>query len=1014
MQGLSDVPEATRPLVVRTRLLGSLQDRWRRRVTAVVAGAGFGKTSLLSQAVYENALDPSGEDIWLSCGPGDEIASVLADRLHGAMGTTSPGGDDLTALAQSVAESLAGRAPVPVCLVIDDLHLLAPESGGAALLAELLPRLPTDAHLVVASRTSPALPLARLYALGDAVLLREDDLAFDDDELARFAALRDHPLDALQGAARWPAIVELTASAATPVVGEFLWQEVLDGLHPERCELLAMLAALGGANDTELTASVGRSVVVADLVTDLPLATIADGRAELHALWGPILAPLLDDAERRRGLRAVAALRREAQDPVAAFELLRRAEAWEDLFDLVIDTCGPAYPLANVDVLEQWRDLLDQRWPERPETDLLTSALAVLRSDDTGTALPPALRAWAAFRASGNVKGEVAGMVGAFQGAYFTDGHADVMVDVLVRVVELEEAGHEEVAGLAPLGRGVYERFLGNYAAALAHFRSIPREALSREWNATRDAAVAEALASLGEPEQGLAHLERWPYDDRGVLGDVRQEALIHVGFVAGEVDQAWDRARRAVERPGLAPGRWRQGFEAAAARIGGFLGRVDEARSFLDAALAHGIPTDEYMAARVLIAETVVAVSAGDEERACAALARTTWGPGYNWDRSMALPYVLGPHCRAAFDEAPLGPAYARTRELARAIADIREGRGLGRVADLPPLDPRVVRPALPLPWATLLAAAAEAVGRADARSLLTALGPGSRAWLVTYADHTDTKVRAGARRLLAEIPATPAHHVTVGLLGPGSLAFDGQPAEPTTWRRERVRELMAWLVLHPSTTREATADALWPGLGADAAANNLRTQLSGLLQALQPERRAKEASPFVTVGDRTLVLDGGEHLTVDVWELERHLEEGLAAERAGTPSLALTSYRAAADQWRGPLLAGAPTAWADDDAERLRAAFVHAAARAAELSAAAGELAEAIRLARGAIDADPWSERAFRALATAQLASGDEEGATQTLARCHAALDELGIDPEPATAMLETRLSTRARTGG
>ena len=41
-------------------------------MTVVVAGAGFGKSSLLAQAVDENALAPRGDDCWLGCGPGDD------------------------------------------------------------------------------------------------------------------------------------------------------------------------------------------------------------------------------------------------------------------------------------------------------------------------------------------------------------------------------------------------------------------------------------------------------------------------------------------------------------------------------------------------------------------------------------------------------------------------------------------------------------------------------------------------------------------------------------------------------------------------------------------------------------------------------------------------------------------------------------------------------------------------------------------------------------------------------
>ena len=55
-------PTVSEGSLLRPRLLALLQDRWQRRLTAVVAGAGFGKTTLLSQAVAENRLTPLGRD----------------------------------------------------------------------------------------------------------------------------------------------------------------------------------------------------------------------------------------------------------------------------------------------------------------------------------------------------------------------------------------------------------------------------------------------------------------------------------------------------------------------------------------------------------------------------------------------------------------------------------------------------------------------------------------------------------------------------------------------------------------------------------------------------------------------------------------------------------------------------------------------------------------------------------------------------------------------------------------
>jgi len=73
------VPEGS---LLRPRLLALLQDRWQRRLTAVVAGAGFGKTTLLSQAVAENRLTPLGRDWrWVDVvGGGPERGGGLASR----------------------------------------------------------------------------------------------------------------------------------------------------------------------------------------------------------------------------------------------------------------------------------------------------------------------------------------------------------------------------------------------------------------------------------------------------------------------------------------------------------------------------------------------------------------------------------------------------------------------------------------------------------------------------------------------------------------------------------------------------------------------------------------------------------------------------------------------------------------------------------------------------------------------------------------------------------------------
>jgi ATP/maltotriose-dependent transcriptional regulator MalT len=70
-----------------------LGGRFERRLTLLVAGPGFGKTSLLVQAREENLLSPRGFDLWFGCRPSHDAASMLGRELcalTGAPGAVSP------------------------------------------------------------------------------------------------------------------------------------------------------------------------------------------------------------------------------------------------------------------------------------------------------------------------------------------------------------------------------------------------------------------------------------------------------------------------------------------------------------------------------------------------------------------------------------------------------------------------------------------------------------------------------------------------------------------------------------------------------------------------------------------------------------------------------------------------------------------------------------------------------------------------------------------------------------
>ena len=92
----------------------------------------------------------------------------------------------MTALINGLAAAQA--AEDEVVLVLDDYHLIDSQPVHGSLLF-LVEHLPPGLRLVLASRSDPPLPLARLRARGQLVELRAAELRFTAEEAA--ALLRE-------------------------------------------------------------------------------------------------------------------------------------------------------------------------------------------------------------------------------------------------------------------------------------------------------------------------------------------------------------------------------------------------------------------------------------------------------------------------------------------------------------------------------------------------------------------------------------------------------------------------------------------------------------------------------------------------------------------------------------------------------------------------------------------------------------------------------------------------------
>jgi LuxR family maltose regulon positive regulatory protein len=224
------VPRPRTGQVARSRLSGRLDSGTDSKLVLVSAPAGFGKTTLLTAWLAASPADGQPRSAaWLSLDPGDNDPAHFWTYVIAGLRTLAPdmGASALELLqspqalpVEAVLTTLIndlGAIDGDVVLVLDDYHVIESREVHEAM-TFLLDHLPPQLHLVIASRSDPPLPLARLRARGELVEVRAAELRFTVDEAAAYLnetmglELTDRDVAALEGRTEgWIAALQLAA-----------------------------------------------------------------------------------------------------------------------------------------------------------------------------------------------------------------------------------------------------------------------------------------------------------------------------------------------------------------------------------------------------------------------------------------------------------------------------------------------------------------------------------------------------------------------------------------------------------------------------------------------------------------------------------------------------------------------------------------------------------------------------------------------------------------------------------
>jgi LuxR family transcriptional regulator, maltose regulon positive regulatory protein len=1004
-------PPALKGELVRTRLLEVVNKRFRVPLTVIVAGAGFGKSTLLAQAIRANHADPRGIDAWLSCEPADCDAEHLASAIVSALGEPGDRGEPV----ERVLAAIDRLAPVDVCVVMDDVHELPPRTTAAELLGQLVARLPPHAHLVLSARTDPPIPST---ARRD-IELGVDDLAFTPTEVEALARALGSDGDGEQRRrmAGWPSLVRLAISAPDGSAPQFLWEEIVAGLPDAERRLLLALATLGWGTASDVAWVAGSGDGGFDPLVDARLESLTvnvplvsgepDGWYRIHHLWEEAVERIFPADERsltrRRALELFQRRRETLRTGWSALQWGDDAALGTACRELVHDTAG-ALP---VDTAKQWLAGASEAARSTPDLRLLELALRHARGFDDAR----------------------------------LDGDVDIVVDDYMARGDNGGAVVALILGMAIAHmRGDLARLLevDERAQSLANAADVPVLRFLR-------GAVRATTSSLeGDPQAAVAAIEAISFGAGGPAPINELVVRLHANMLClcGRADEAVEIAAPMLDSPSpyvrtLHPKvRWLAGdpggcpgghfdvtvppgtneryhlfhalYGIAIATSFGDSEAIEAASELVERSAAIDVRDDTMLAYARAVRhladhdETLAAKVIAEHVNAHPESDRVADG---RLRRFLAVPYVCDERVRERWGGADLGPSLARQRAIAEDFLAARAG-SLTTNHQFAPAP--VVLTTLPLVWSAELAARAVADGCAAGRTLadgLAELAPAAlRGELQHAASHGDSALRDGAVELLDLLPDEEHPPVRICVLGP--LAVDGgrddSGSAAPELRRERVRSLLELLVLVGPLRRERIGELMWPGLDPAAAGRNVRVTLSRLRAVLEPDRSPRRPPRVLRIDNDVVALAPPPNVEVDLWQFRDDLAAADDAERRGDRSLTIGHLERACARWRGEPFVEVDHESLTGAVEKVRTDLSEAALRLGEMLLVAGRFDEAATWADRVGRASPYDERPCRLAIAAHIHRRDRQAIVHAVSATMAMLTDLGVEPETSTKML------------
>jgi LuxR family maltose regulon positive regulatory protein len=1060
-------PRPAPEILGRPRLLDRLQADLMLPVTLITANAGSGKTTLVADFLRQH----EHSYVWYQLDHTDADATTFLGYLAFGIQQRVPDfGETLFAYLQQTQElaqqperaadvllnEILEQIEQPLIIVLDDYHHLGSDTQVHAVLDRLIAYLPEVLHLVIISRDTPPLTLARLRSQNAIAFVDRDDLLFTQEEtqelfrkvfglaltteqlreygerthgwitalqLVRQVAQRQRPTEAEQKQVDPLAVLRHSERD----IFEYFAEEVFAQEEPETQQLLMRVALVDRIDlDTcaRLFPEMRAAAVLPALVRGNVFMTIASDQTgeeyRLHPLFQSFLRRRLRSEIGRAGVAAEHVryanyfFENGAWEP--AVRHLIDAEDFERAAQLIAqygDVWIASGKLASLSSLAE--SLPAAALEAHPRALSYRAEVARLRGDFEA-AQNLFRRAIAALREVSDNIGEAEALHSLATIAR-RRGDYDAAFEYLDRAIELSPADpvvHTKCANT----RGVCYVMKGEWAAAEREFRAALQSA--EEQHDERHARLITHNLGLpammrGDFGDALRWLGRMLRSDAD-LPPIPQEATAHLNIARchlyrGEIEKSEQHLDLALEGCQLfnMVGQLGEAFEAYGNlyRERGDLARAAESyeraeRSYADAGI-------DVARVELLEERALMLLKAGDASRALVQIDRllesrpADLNPIGHFTARLARGRILlaAREYEKARDEFTPAVNYFRENGLyyydaqacmGLAVSDHATSREASMVENL--------RRALDLAarydydyWLRQeIAAHPEVFAAEDAQDLLPS-------------DLRGPALPAPAPVLVitpAEVTA-PAQLVdlTINMLGSIDVFRDrARPFAADAWTTRRSRDILCFIASRPHhrAPKDTIVDTFWRDVELETVEKNFHPTMSHIRKALNSNQPLKQN--FLAYRDGEYQLNSEFSYRIDTETFDRFIADGEAARRERNFDRCIALYEEAIALYRGEFMQGSYDDWVEDQRSYYREQYLRMLESLAAVAEKKQEFVQAMDLAQRILRDDPFREDIHCMLMRAQAALGNRVAVKEQYEALRALLQkELGVEPAMQT---------------